>query len=404
MRNQSALSSPAADGSSSFFDVFAAAHALREELDALAVTSDLRSDYQQAREKLRQSGLLALRLPRAAGGFGGSQAQAIAVSRILAQADAGIAQLLQPHYGFTDAISLLSSDEAQRVLFQDLLNGERIANAASERGGKHSADFSTTLRREGDDRYRISGRKYYATGSIGARWITVIGKHQSGGQALAFIRTDAPGVTLIDDWNGLGQRGSSSGSLILENVVVSADYVIPVWDAEHRGVAWHESGRLIHAAIDLGIAEGVIQWGLRTVATDKRIPFESPYPSLAEDPVLQYQVGVLSARVLSTAALLESTARLLDEVQQGDVAKLPQLQAQLAATKALAAEVGLAASSDVFSWSGARAADRSLRLDRYWRNVRTHTLHDPVRLRYQELGRSQIFRFVESSVDRESRS
>lgn len=402
MRNQSASSSPAADGSSSLFDVFAVAHALREELSTLAVTSDLRSDYQQAREKLRQSGLLALRLPRAAGGYGGSQTQAIAVSRILAQADAGIAQLLQPHYGFTDTLSLLPSDEAQRVLFQDVLNGERIANAASERGGKHSADFSTTLIREGD-RYRINGRKYYATGSIGARWITVIGKHQQGGQALAYIRTDAPGVTLIDDWNGLGQRGSSSGSLILENVEVSADYVIPVWDAQHRGAAWHESGRLIHAAIDLGIAEGVIQWGLQTVATDKRIPFESPYPSLAEDPVLQYQVGVLSARTLSVAALLESTAQLLDEVQQGDAAKLPQLQAQLAATKALAAEVGLAASSEVFSWSGARAADRSLRLDRYWRNVRTHTLHDPVRLRYQELGRSQIFRFVESSVDRESR-
>lgn len=402
MRNQSASSSHAADGSSSFFDVFAVAHALREELSTLAVTSDLRSDYQQAREKLRQSGLLALRLPRAAGGYGGSQAQAIAVTRILAQADAGIAQLLQPHYGFTDTLSLLPSDEAKRVLFQDVLNGERIANAASERGGKHSADFSTTLIREGDH-YRINGRKYYATGSIGARWITVIGKHQQGGQALAYIRTDAPGVTLIDDWNGLGQRGSSSGSLILENVEVSADYVIPVWDAQHRGAAWHESGRLIHAAIDLGIAEGVIQWGLQTVATDKRIPFESPYPSLAEDPVLQYQVGVLSARTLSVAALLESTARLLDEVQQGDAAKLPQLQAQLAATKALAAEVGLAASSEVFSWSGARAADRSLRLDRYWRNVRTHTLHDPVRLRYQELGRSQIFRFVESSVDRESR-
>ncbi|WP_052130680.1 acyl-CoA dehydrogenase family protein [Erwinia typographi] len=401
MRNQSASSSPAADGSWSFFDVFAVAHALREELSTLAVTSDLRSDYQQAREKLRQSGLLALRLPRAAGGYGGSQTEAIAVSRILAQADAGIAQLLQPHYGFTDTLSLLPSDEAQRVLFQDVLNGERIANAASERGGKHSADFSTTLIREGD-RYRINGRKYYATGSIGARWITVIGKNEQGGQALAYIRTDAPGVTLIDDWNGLGQRGSSSGSLILENVEVSADYVIPVWDAQHRGAAWHESGRLIHAAIDLGIAEGVIQWGLLTVATDKRIPFESPYPSLAEDPVLQYQVGVLSARTLSVAALLESTARLLDEVQQGDAAKLPQLQAQLAATKALAAEVGLAASSEVFSWSGARAADRSLRLDRYWRNVRTHTLHDPVRLRYQELGRSQIFRFVESSVDRES--
>lgn len=375
-------------------DAPAAAYALKAELDALAIAADRHSDYQHAREALRQSGLLALRVPLAVGGPGGSQAQAIATSRILAQADAGIAQLLQPHYGFTDAISLLPSREAQRVLYQDVLNGERIANAASERGGKHSADFATTLIREGD-RWRVNGRKYYATGSVGARWITVIGKAEHGGQALAYIRADASGAKLMDDWNGLGQRGSSSGSLVLDNVLVPADYIIPVWDAAHRGIAWHESGRLIHSAIDLGIAEGIVAWGVKTVATDKRIPFESIYSSLAEDPVLQYQVGVLSARILAIAALLENTALMLDDVQQHDAGKLLQLQAQLAATKALAAEVSLAASSDVFSWSGARAAERALRLDRYWRNARTHTLHDPVRLRYQELGRSQIARFEE---------
>ncbi len=384
------------DGSLSFSEVIAAANVLKQKLAALAVASDLRSDYQQARESLRQSGLLALRVPHNAGGSGGSQAQVMAVSRILAQADAGIAQLLQPHYGFTDAIALLPSVQAQRVLYQDVLNGERIANAASERGGKHSADFSTTLLRDGD-RYRLNGRKYYSTGSIGARWITVIAKGEHGVQALAWVRTDAPGVTLTDDWNGIGQRGSSSGSLLLEEVEVSAEYVIPVWDVAHRNIAWHESGRLLHAAIDLGIAEGIVEWGAQSVARDTRIPFESPYPSLALDPVLQYQVGVLSARILAISALLENTATLLDDVQHDGAAKLPQLQNQLAATKALAAEVSLAASSDVFSWSGARAADRALRLDRYWRNARTHTLHDPVRLRYQELGRSQIALYEESA-------
>lgn len=384
---------------SSPWDVLAAAYALKAELDTLAVTADLHSDYQQARAALRRSGLLALRVPQAAGGPGGCQAQVIAVSRILAQADAGIAQLLQPHYGFTDSISFLPSAAAQQILYQDVLNGERIANAASESGGKHAADFITTLLPEGDH-YRLHGRKYYATGSIDARWITVLAKAEHGGFALAYLRTDTPGVTLLDDWNGLGQRGSSSGSLLLENVQVSADYVIPLWDADHRNVAWPQSGRLIHAAVDVGIAEGIAAWGAQTVASDKRVPFELTYASLAEDPVLQYQIGVLSARILAVKALLENTALLLDDIQLNhpapdENAKLALLQAQLSATKALSADISLAASSDVFSWSGARAADRRLRLDRYWRNARTHTLHDPVRLRYQELGRSQIAQFEE---------
>ncbi|HBQ6836645.1 TPA: hypothetical protein L8N98_005282, partial [Klebsiella quasipneumoniae subsp. similipneumoniae] len=102
-------------------DVAVAVYALKAELERLAVTEDLHSDYQLAREALRRSGLLALRVPQAAGGWGGSQAQAIAVNRILAQADAGIAQLLQPHYGFTDTIPLLPSVDAQQVLYQDVL-------------------------------------------------------------------------------------------------------------------------------------------------------------------------------------------------------------------------------------------------------------------------------------------
>lgn len=385
---------------SSEFDVIFSANALKATLDKLAISADINNDYQHAREALKHSGLLALRVPKFAGGYGGSQAQAIAVSRIIAQADAGVAQLLQPHYGFTDIIAFLPSEKAREILYQDILKGERIANAASERDGKHAADFSTTLSYEGDH-YRLHGRKYYATGSLGARWITVLAKAEHGGHALAFIRIDAPGVTLLDDWNGLGQRGSSSGSLILENVKVAADYIIPVWDTHHRNIAWPESGRLIHAAIDVGIAEGIAALGAKTVATDQRIPFESSHSSLAEDPVLQYQIGVLSARILAVKALLENTALLLDDIQINDSApdksaQLTLLHAQLSSTKALAAEISLTASSDVFSWTGARAADRNLFLDRYWRNARTHTLHDPVRLRYQELGRSQIAQFQES--------
>ncbi|WP_438809861.1 acyl-CoA dehydrogenase family protein [Sodalis sp. (in: enterobacteria)] len=389
MSNPFGTSANAAVVISPLAEVTATNQRLKRELDALAVTSDQKSSYQAARAKLRDSGLLGLRVPREMGGAGGTQEHVIAVTRILARADAGIAQLLQPHYGFTDTIALLPSAQARHRLYQDVLNGERIANAASERGGKHSADFTTTLVPEGEG-YRLNGRKYYATGSIGARWITVIGKGPHGGQTLAYVPTDAAGVTLQDDWNGLGQRGSSSGSLILDAVKVPKDYIIPLWDAAHRVRAWHESGRLIHAAIDLGIAEGTFEWGAHAVATDQRIPFESPYRLLAEDPVLQYQMGIVSARVRAVAALLTETSRLLDAVQQQDAASLSALQAALVATKALAADVSLSVSSEVFSWSGARTADRALRIERYWRNARTRTLHDPVRLRYLELGRSLI--------------
>ncbi|QGY32601.1 acyl-CoA dehydrogenase family protein [Pantoea cypripedii] len=357
-------------------------------LEARACAADQQRDYAEAQRALEHSGLLSLRVPAQAGGVFISQSEAIDITRRVAQADPGVAQLLQPHYGFTDTIELLPV-ATQAILYRDVLRGVRIASAASERGGKHSADFATTLLRQGDG-YVIQGTKYYATGSVGAGWITVIGRNELGGQALAWVRADAQGLKVIDDWNGMGQRGSSSGTVMLDNVVVPADYVVPVWDIGHRALAWHESGRLIHAAIDLGIAEGALGWGLRQVASDTRIPFESPYATLASDPVLQYQIGTLSAQILAAGALLDNTAQLLDRVQTMHPDDYLLLQSQLAAIKALAAEVSLQTSSDVFSWSGARAADRKLRVDRYWRNARTHTLHDPVRLRYQELGQQLL--------------
>ncbi len=366
-------------------------------LEALAVEAEVARDYAPMRDVLEGSGLLKLRVPVEHGGFGGSQAMALQVARLLGRADGGVAQLLQPHYSFTDSIPWLPDAESRRVIYADIIAGGRIANAASERGGKHSADFSTTLRHQGDT-YRIDGRKYYATGSIGAKWFTVIGLGGDGMPALAYIPADAPGMTIVDDWNGMGQAGSGSGTLLLENVAVDAGFVLPLWNEASRPLAWHESTRFIHAAIDVGIAEGALAWGAGIAANSKRVPFELPYPSLLEDPVLQYQVGKLTAQVMAAAALLERSGRLLDEVQaENAVARMPELRSALLSIKAFSADICLEASSQAFSWIGARAADRSLHSDRFWRNARTHTLHDPVRLRYQELGTATLAPLREES-------
>ena len=42
--------------------------------------------------------------------------------------------------------------------------------------------------------------------------------------------------------------------------------------------------------------------------------------------------------------------------------------------------------SGVFEITGARARTSKFGLDRFWRDVRTHTLHDPVAYKEQELG------------------
>ncbi|MFT7980835.1 monooxygenase, partial [Salmonella enterica subsp. enterica serovar Enteritidis] len=43
-------------------------------------------------------------------------------------------------------------------------------------------------------------------------------------------------------------------------------------------------------------------------------------------------------------------------------------------------------SSRIFEATGARATHAALRFDRFWRNLRTQTLHDPLHYKLQELG------------------
>lgn len=372
-------------------EIPAAAERARDALALLAVEAEETNDYATARAVLERSGLTALRVPEEAGGPGASQSEALDAVRVVAQADAGIAQLLQPQFAFTDAASALPAS-ARAVVYADLLSGVRIGNAASERGGRHSADFLSTLRRDGE-RYVLNGTKYYATGSVGAGWMTVIAAGEPGAQALAYLRADAPGVRIVDDWNGLGQRGSGSGTAIFEDVVVDAAFVIDPWDADHRPIAWHEAGRLVHAAIDVGIAEGALRYGVDSIVENpRRVPFELSYASLADDPTLRTLIGRLSAQVRGAAALLRESVATLDRLQTtgGGAGPHTRLAEALSATKALSADVALDAGTALFEWTGARQAGFALHADRFWRNARTHTLHDPVRLRYDELGAAEI--------------
>ena len=54
--------------------------------------------------------------------------------------------------------------------------------------------------------------------------------------------------------------------------------------------------------------------------------------------------------------------------------------------KVNATHVALDVTGRVFELTGARSTASHYRFDRYWRNVRTHTLHDPVFYKAREVG------------------
>jgi alkylation response protein AidB-like acyl-CoA dehydrogenase len=63
-----------------------------------------------------------------------------------------------------------------------------------------------------------------------------------------------------------------------------------------------------------------------------------------------------------------------------------ELAEHVAALKVVATDVALDVTSTIFEVTGARATSNAVGLDRFWRNVRTHTLHDPVAYKRREVG------------------
>ena len=58
----------------------------------------------------------------------------------------------------------------------------------------------------------------------------------------------------------------------------------------------------------------------------------------------------------------------------------------VAEAKILSTEVAILATNKLFELGGTRSVLERYNLDRHWRNARVHTLHDPVRWKYNILG------------------
>jgi SfnB family sulfur acquisition oxidoreductase len=352
---------------------------------------------------LDASGLLTITVPTGRGGPGLGAAVLAEVIRVIAAVDPALAQALQGHFLFCDVLTVWGSDEQQRVLFDEVLRGGRLGNGQAERGGQHAQDLKTRLHgwpvpparaAGGADAPgpRLTGKKYYTTGSLTARWIGVTALDDTGALVVAFVRRDAPGVSLDTDWDVMGQRATVSGAAVFADVAVDPLLVIPYSRAFQVPQQLGARSQLIHTAIQVGIAGGALR-DARWFVRDKARPFfEAARAGWArtasDDPHTVYRFGQLATKVAAAEALLSQAAAVLDET--GRVPASADAAARgsvaVAQAKAFATEVACEVSSGLFELSGASAADERHDLSRHWRNSRTHASHDPASWKYHHIG------------------
>jgi alkylation response protein AidB-like acyl-CoA dehydrogenase len=305
--------------------------------------------------------------------------------------DPALAQVPQSHYLFTDVLAVWGTDAQQDRLFADVLAGGRFGNGLSERGGQHAQDLKTRLHGRGAGT-RLRGRKYYCTGAITARWIGVSALDDHDQLVLVFVPRDGDGVVIDEDWNVMGQRATVSGSAVFDDVAVDPSLVIPYSRAFTVPQQLGARAQLVHAAIQVGIARGALDDAGEFVRGKARPFFEAARGGWAQrasdDPHIIQRYGRLATRAGAAEALLRAAAATLDEVtlQPRDADAAARGSVAVAQAKAFASEVAVEVASDLFSMSGASAADERHDLSRHWRNARTHASHDPADWKYHHVG------------------
>ena len=374
------------------FEVDAIVDALAQRLAETAVERDRVGGHAaHERELIRASGLLSLSVPVEYGGQGRDWSTVFRAVRRLAQADAALAHVFGFHHLQLAGVQLYGSPDQQSRFLRDTV-------AQCWFWGNALNPVDRRLRAtEVDGGYLLQGVKSFCSGSVGSDQLTVSAWHEpSASPLIGIVPTRRDGVRVNADWDAFGQRQSDSGTVEFEQVLLARHEVlqspgsVPTPQATLRS----QIAQLHQANLYVGIAQGAFEAAVGYSREQARPWIASGVERSTDDPFIQHRYGELRlllrpAQVLADAAALQLDAALgrgaeLTVHERGEVAIV------VAEAKVLAHRAGVEISSQLFELTGARSTSARFGFDRFWRNARVHTLHDPVDYKLRDIGRHAL--------------
>jgi len=367
--------------------------ALAAQLAATAIARDRAGGHAaHERQLIRDSGLLSLTVPRELGGMGHGWATFYRVLRRLAEADSALAHVFGFHHLQLASILLYGNEEQRERLQRDTIEqGVFWGNALNPR------DTRLVARPADGGGWVLDGIKSFASGSVGSDRLTLSAVLADSGELLiGALRTGASGITVQADWDAFGQRQTDSGNVRFDKVFLPQADVLraPGAAVTPRSALRALLAQMILVSLYLGIARGAFDAGKRYTREQSRPWPASGVAAATDDPFVQHRYGELWLHVRAAQALADEAALRLDSaMQQLDTFTFEQradLAIAVAEAKVLAHRAALEVSSQMFELTGASATSARHGLDRFWRNARVHTLHDPVDYKLRDIGRYRL--------------
>jgi alkylation response protein AidB-like acyl-CoA dehydrogenase len=368
---------------------FEIADQLAAALAQTAVERDKRGGTAKIeRDLLRASGLLNVTIPADLGGWGMEWPDTMKLIRVFARVDSSIAHLFGFQHLMLASVSLYGSWPQTEGLFSQTVRNKWFWGNAL-----NPLDKRTSLTSKNGLGYLVNGRKSFCSGAVDSDMMIVSATRAVDEKFMvAAIPSDRPGIRILDDWDAMGQRQTDSGTVEFCDVAVSPEEFLktPGPLGSIRASLRSCIAQLILSNIFLGIAEGALQESRNYTLAQTRPWIASNAKSAREDPYILANYGNFFVGLQAAQALTDIAGESLQRAwESGDAITENQrgkCALDVAAAKVTTSKAGLEITSRMFEVMGARAASGPARIDRFWRNLRTHTLHDPVDYKIRELG------------------
>lgn len=364
------------------------ATSLSQELAKTAVQRDEKAGVPEEEVNLlRESGLLPLIVPKQYGGIGATWIDALKVVKELSKSDGSIGQLYGNHLNLA-ALGHVSGTSAQKDKYyrETAKNNLFWANAINTR------DTRLKITPEGDN-FRVNGVKSFGTG-IAVADFRVFSALQDGVELpfVFVIPKEREGLISNQDWDNIGQRRTDSGSFTFNNVLVEKDEILGPSDPPDSAFATFLGiiAQLTKTFVYLGITEGAFAAAREYTKTTTKPWITSGVDSADQDPYILRHYGDIWVELQAAIGLADHAAQKAQLAWDKDAALTYEERGEVAiavfTAKALATRVGLDITSRIFEVTGTRATATKYGFDRYWRDLRTFTLHDPVDYKLKAIG------------------
>lgn len=325
---------------------------------------------------MKDMGLFGISTPEEYGGSGLSMQQECKIVQDLGRTSFAFRSVLGTNVGIGSQGILMDGTEAQkREWLPRIASGDVISSFALTEpdAGSDAASLRTRADRDGDD-YVLNGTKRFITNAHRADVFTLLAR--TGGEGVkgisAFIvPADTPGIMIGKPDKKMGQRGTNTSDITLENVRVPASAIIGA--EANRGfytaMKVLDRGRLHISALACGMADRLIRDAV-SYAKERR-QFGRP---IADFQLVQALLADSQAELYAAQSMVMNCARRYDENPRGQ--RNDRLSMLASCTKMFTTEMVGRVADRAVQVHGGSGYMSEYKVERFYRDVRLLRLYE----------------------------